>query len=144
MVSLLLALISLLVGIFILVSFNLPSQVFTIELVVLILLVLLCLVLIRSLQNAARTRFLLKVFFLCSTANAVFLYLATARSVIVLFLGAVSLAGFFLSFFWKKKKEKKKKLRRKKAEVAKQLGPEEEKPKVVVLKKKKRKAKKRK
>lgn len=135
-ISILLALLSLLTGIFILgnISAGQP-KLFSVELVVLVLFSLLVLVVIRSLQNQSRAKFLAELFFLCSTANAVLLYLATVRSLSVFFLAAVSLAGMFFSSFEVKVIKKKGKLRHKKGEVAKQLGPEEKKPKVVVLKK---------
>lgn len=134
-ISFLLALVSLLTGVFILIHLPQLSWIFTTELVVIVLLLLLCLAAVKALKSVKSAKLLMQLFFLCSTANAVFIYLTTeVRSLSVLFLAAVSLAGLFLSLSGKKER-KKEKLRQKEAEVAEQ--PAEEKPS------RKRKAKKR-
>ncbi len=145
MLLVLLAALSLLAGLFVLINIYSASVslIFFAELIVLLLMAVLFLAALGSAKNMARSRFLLYMFFLCGLANAVFLYLVTVRSVTVLFIGALSLAGFFLNLPWKKRVEAKAKTRSKKAEVAKQLGPEDEKPKVVVIKKRRRKRAKR-
>ncbi len=126
------------IALFASITMRTSGKLFIIELCFLAASIILTIFALISLSNKSTARFLLQIFFLAATANAILLYLTVVLSPGMLLGIVFGLLGLVLTFVIPNKEAEireggeKRETKHKRTEIEKQLGPIEEEPKVII------------